>query len=110
MEPDFLERDELFFTVNEHFHGVNSIRLGRGPNGNWTHGMWLTASKSGHASGLSVYGPPFASRNACLINALEYFVKWHEKENDRKTAPALRQAKDMLDEITGRKPKQLSLF
>jgi hypothetical protein len=41
---------------------------------------------------------------------LERLIAWHEKENDNKTAPIAREAKNMLDELTGRKPVQLSLF
>jgi hypothetical protein len=96
--------------VKAHVIGSNSITIGRSPNGKWTYGMDLAASKSGSCSGLSVYGPPFTSRNGCLKDALKYFIQWHEKENDRKTAPALREAKDMLDTLMGRKPVQMSLF
>ena len=41
---------------------------------------------------------------------VEEMIAWHTKENDTKTAPVIKEAKDMLDEIMGRKPKQLSLF
>jgi hypothetical protein len=106
----FTDCETVAFEVEGHATGRNSITIGRGPNGKWTYGMDLAASKSGSCSGLSVYGSPFASRNGCLKNALEYFIQWHEKENDRKTAPVLRDAKDILDTLTGRKPVQMSLF
>jgi hypothetical protein len=37
-------------------------------------------------------------------------IAWHQKENDQRTFPVLKEAKNMLDELTGRKPVQLSLF
>ena len=105
----FTDRETFAFEVK----GVlcsNSITIGKSPNGKWTYGMDLAASKSGSCSGLSVYGPPFTSSKACLKDALENFILWHEKENDKKTASALKEAKNMLDELTGKKPVQLSLF
>jgi hypothetical protein len=108
----FPDCETFAFKVKAHVIGSNSITIGRSPNGKWTYGIDLAASKSGSCSGLSVYGPPFASRNACLKDALEHFVQWHEKENenDRKATPVLKEAKDMLDTLTGRKGVQLSLF
>jgi hypothetical protein len=83
---------------------------GRSSNGKRTYGLELAASKSGSCCGLSVFGAPFNSRRECLINALKGLVAWHGKENDNRTAHIVREAKNMLDELTGRKPKQLSLF
>jgi hypothetical protein len=37
-------------------------------------------------------------------------IAWHQKENDQRTFPVLKEAKNMLDELTGRKPVQMSLF
>jgi hypothetical protein len=108
VEADFLDCEEIVFGEIGHF--TNSILLGRGPNGKWTHAVNLWSSKAGCTSGLSVYGPPFASRGGCLKHALEYFILWHEEHDDKKTAPALRKAKVMLDAMTGRKPVQMSLF
>jgi hypothetical protein len=96
--------------VNAHDIGSNSITTGRSPNGKWTYGLDLAASKSGSCCGLSIFGDPYNSRRECLINALERLVAWHEKENDTRTTHIVREAKNMLDELTGRKPKQLSLF
>ncbi|MDR2488665.1 MAG: hypothetical protein LBD42_04135 [Desulfovibrio sp.] len=109
-EAEFLDREEIVFGVNGRVRGINSVQLGRGPNGKWTYGIHLTTAKSGRVSGLSVYGQPFASRNGCLKNALDYFIQWHERENDKQSGPALREAKDMLDTLTGRKAVQMSLF
>jgi hypothetical protein len=106
----FTDCETFAFEVKKHVMGRNYITIGRSPNGKWTYGMNLAASQSGSCSGLSVYGPPFASRNGCLKDALKHFVQWHEKENDRKAASALKEAKDMLDTLTGRKPVQMSLF
>jgi hypothetical protein len=109
-EADFLDCEEIDFAVNGRFKGTNSILLGRGPNGKWTHAITLSAPKSGCSSGLSVYGPIFASRNDCLKNALECFIQWHKKVDDRKTASALKEAQNMLDTMTGRKAVQMSLL
>jgi len=40
----------------------------------------------------------------------EEVIAWHTNENHHKTAPVIKEAKDMLDEIMGRRPIQLSLF
>jgi hypothetical protein len=88
----------------------NSITIGRSPNKKWTYGLYLSASKSGSAYGLNVFNEPYLSRHECLREALAEMIEWHERENDRRTAPVIREAQDMLDEITGRKRKQMSLF
>jgi hypothetical protein len=106
----FTDCETVAFDVKAHVIGWNSIITGRSPNGKWTYGLNLAASKAGSGCGLSIFGDPYNSRRECLINALECLVAWHEKENDARTAPILREAKNMLDELKGRKPKQLSLF
>jgi hypothetical protein len=106
----FTDCETIVFEVKAHVIGRNSITTGRSPNGKWTYGLDLAASKAGSGSGLSVFGDPYNSRQECLINALERLVAWHEKENDQRTTPVLKEAKNMLDELTGRKPVQLSLF
>jgi hypothetical protein len=106
----FTDCETFAFEVKAHVIGSNSITIGRSPNGKWTYGLDLAASKSGSCSGLSVFGDPFNSRRECLKSALERLIAWHEKENDSRTVPIVRQARDMLDEITGRKPVQMSLF
>lgn len=90
--------------------GSNSVTTGRGPNGKWTYGLDLSASQSGSYSGLSVFDAPYDFRHECLRRGLEEMIAWHTTANDRRTTPVIREAKDMLDEITGRKQKQLSLF
>jgi hypothetical protein len=106
----FTDCEIMAFEVKAHVIGRNSITTGRSPNGKWTYGIDLAASKSGSGCGLSIFGDPYNSRRECLINALERLVAWHEKENDQRTTPVLKEAKNMLDELTGRKPVQLSLF
>jgi hypothetical protein len=90
--------------------GSNSITIGRGPNGKWTYGISLAVSLSGQCYGLSVFNEPYDSRRACLRHGLEDMIAWHTKENDKKAVLIIKEVKDMLDEITGRKPKQLTLF
>jgi len=59
---------------------------------------------------LSVFSEPYDSRRECLRYGLEKVIEWHTKANDKKTVSIIKEAKDMLDEIMGRKPKQLTLF
>jgi hypothetical protein len=106
----FADCETVVFEVKAHVIGRNSIITGRSPNGKWTYGLDLAASKAGSGSGLSIFGDPYNSRRECLKNALERLIAWHEKENDQRTVPVLKEAKNMMDELTGRKPKQLSLF
>jgi hypothetical protein len=87
---------------------VHHLRAAR--NHSRPAGQDLAASKSGSFCGLFIFGDPYNSRRECLINALERLIAWHEKENDQRTAPILKEAKNMLDELMGRKPVQLSLF
>ena len=116
-EHGWLEREEFMDCESFDFGcgikgaiGRNSITIGRAPNGKWTYGSYLSASRSGRGSGLSAFNQPYDSRRESLCRGLEEMIAWHTKENDKKTAPVIKEAKDMLDEIMGRKPKQLSLF
>jgi hypothetical protein len=109
-DGSFMDCEEICFNTKERVLGNNSITLGRSPNHRWTYGLYLAASISGHCSGLSVFKPPYNSRKACLIAALEYFTDWHQRQNDKKTAPILKQAMDMLNILTGKKVVQMSLF
>lgn len=106
----FMDCEEIFFNSKDRVLENNRITLGRSPNHRWTYGIYLTDSIAGQCFGLSVFNPPYNSREACLIAALEYFTGWHQRQNNKKTAPILKQVKDMLDVLTGRKPVQLSLF
>jgi hypothetical protein len=90
--------------------GRNNITIGRGPNRKWTYGLDLAASRSGCCYGLSVFNTPHGSRHECLRHGLEEMIAWHTRGDDRKTAPVIKEVKAMLNEITGRKLKQLSLF
>jgi hypothetical protein len=106
----FTDCETVVFEVKAHVIGSNSITTGSSPNWKWTYGMELAASKAGSSAGISIFGDPYNSRRECLINALERLIAWHEKENDQRTTPVLKEAKNMLDELTGRKPVQLLLL
>jgi hypothetical protein len=110
VSPEFLDCETIAFPVKANVVGWNSITTGRGPNNKWTYGMNTAASTSGSGCRLSVFGRPHATRNLSLKAALEAFIAWHKQVNDPKTAPVVRQASDMLDELSGRKPVQMSLF
>jgi hypothetical protein len=106
----FADCETVDFDVEGHTVGCNSITTGRSPNGKWTYGMSLGASKAGESMGISVQGEPFGSRRECLKSALGRFIARHEKVNDRKTAKIIDAARTMLQEITCTAPKQVSFF
>jgi hypothetical protein len=74
------------------------------------NGLYLATPTAGSASGLSVFSDPHDSRRECLRSALTAMIEWHTREDDRRTAPVIKEARDMLDEIMGRKLKQLALW
>jgi hypothetical protein len=108
----FMDCETFYFGcgIKGIFVSGNSLTIGRGPNGKWTYALDLSASRAGCGYNLSVFKSPYDSRRECLKRGLEEVIVWHTKENDKKTAPVIKEAKDMLDEIMGRKPKQLTLF
>ena len=106
----FTDCETVVFEVKAHVIGRNSITTGRSPNGKWAYGLDLATSQSGSCYGLSIFGKPHSSRRECLCHALEEMITWHQKENDQRTFPVLKEAKNMLDELTGRKAVQMSLF
>jgi hypothetical protein len=111
-QESFLDCETFSFGkgIKARLMGSNNVTIGRGPNGKWTYALDLSVSLSGRYGGLSVFDEPYDSRRACLRCALEELIAWHTKENDKKTTPVIREAKGILDEITGRKPVQLTLF
>jgi hypothetical protein len=63
--------------------------------------------------GLGVWGSIFENRRDSLKAALNELMTGLAKssgENDKYAIIVLKQAKNLFDEITGRKPLQLSLF
>ena len=106
----FMDCETFSFGSGNKAIGENSVTIGHGPNGKWTYGLHLAVPLSGVAFGLSVFHTPYNARRECLQNALAAVIAWHTKANNIKTIPVIKEAKDMLDEIMGRKPKQLSLF
>ncbi|MDR1947014.1 MAG: hypothetical protein LBQ51_07600, partial [Desulfovibrio sp.] len=61
--PVFMDCKEIDFPLKAHVIGRNSIIIGRSQNNKWTYGLYLAASKSGSASGLSIYADPYSARN-----------------------------------------------
>ena len=110
--PDFLEREEIQFPHRDGWAVSNHITLGKGLNGKWTYGMSYSHSTGGSGYGLNVWGKIFDNRKDCLTAALNELRAGLEKDSsktDRYTINVLIQAKALFDEITGRKPVQLTL-
>lgn len=111
-KPDFLEREEIQFPHRDGWAVSNHITLGKGLNGKWTYGMSYSHSIGGSGYGLNVWGKLFDNRKDCLKAALTEMLTGLEKDSsktDRYAINVLKQAKDLFDEITGRKPVQLEL-
>lgn len=111
--PDFLEREEIQFPHRDGWAVSNHITLGKGLNGKWTYGMSYSHSTGGSGYGLNVWGKLFDNRKDCLKAALTEMLTGLEKDSsktDRYAINVLKQAKDLFDEITGRKPVQLELL
>lgn len=74
--------------------------------------MSYSYSTGGAGYGLGVWGKLFDNRKDCLTAALNELRAGLEKDSsktDRYTINVLKQAKALFDEITGRKPVQLTL-
>jgi hypothetical protein len=107
---NFMDCEEFAFNTKRLLMGRNSVSIGRSPNNKWAYGVNLAVSDTGYCSDLSVFNKPYTSRGECLKAGLERFTEWHQKANDHKAASIFREAKDILDVLTGRKAVQLSLF
>lgn len=111
--PDFLEREEIKFPHRDGWAISNYITLGKGLNGKWTYGMSYSYSTGGAGYGLGVWGKIFDNRKDCLTSALNEMMIGLNRDSsktDKYTLSVLRQAKNLFDEITGRKAIQLSFF
>ena len=110
--PTFLEREEIEFPHRDGWAVSNHITLGKGLNGKWTCGMSYSYSTGGAGYGLNVWGTVFSNRKDCLTAALNEMRAGLAKssgENDKYAKIVLKQAKNLFDEITGRKAVQLTL-
>jgi len=111
--PDFLEREEIQFPHRDGWTVSNHITLGKGLNGKWTYGMSYSYSTGGAGYGLGVWGKIFDNRKDCLTSALNEMMTGLRRDSsktDKYTLSVLKQAKNLFDEITGRKAIQLSFF
>jgi len=111
--PNFQEREHIEFPHKDGWAVSNYITLGKGVNGKWSYGMSYSYSTGGAGYGLGVWGKLFDSRKECLKSALNELMTGLAKssgENDKYAKIVLKQAKNLFDELTGRKAIQLSLF
>ncbi len=111
--PNFLEREEIKFPHRDGWAVGNYITLGKGQNGKWTYGMSYSYSTGGAGYGLGIWGKIFDNRKDCLTSALNEMMTGLNKDSsktDKYTLSVLKQAKNLFDEITGRKAIQLSFF
>jgi hypothetical protein len=112
-KPDFLERERIEFPHRDGWAVGNYITLGKGLNGKWTYGVSYSYSTGGAGYGLGVWGKMFDNRKECLKAALNELMTGLNKDSsktDKYTVNVLKQAKNLFDEITGRKAIQLSFF
>ncbi|GHU91187.1 hypothetical protein FACS1894155_10550 [Bacteroidia bacterium] len=111
--PDFGEREEIKFPHRDGWAVSNYITLGKGLNGKWTYGVSYSHSTGGAGYGLGVWGKLFDNRKDCLTAALNEMRAGLEKDSsktDKYAIIVLKQAKNLFDEVTGRKAIQLSFF
>lgn len=112
-KPDFQEWEHIEFPHKDGWAVGNYITLGKGENGKWSYGMSYSYSTGGAGYGLSVWGKLFDNRKESLKAALTEMMTGLARSNgesDQYAKIVLKQAKSLFDELTGRKPLQLSLF
>lgn len=109
--PQFLDIEKFDFPHRDGWAVWNDIEIGRGVNGKWAYGISYSSGTGGYGSGISVWGKVFDSRKECLTHALKEMMEGHrEGKGDKYSIRVLKQVKELLDEVMGRKVVQLSLF
>lgn len=120
--PEFLEQEEIPFTVKDKPYSSNYLQIGRGKNGKWTYSVSCSTGNASSSSGLSIWGKVMDSRKDCLKEGLKEMLLHHQLAAERLkddtcgnfnakfSCEIVRQVKDMFDELTGRKAVQLSFF
>ena len=118
----FTQREEIKFIHKQGWVATNHLTIGRGNNGKWTYGVSYSTGGWGHCSGLSVWGKIFENRKECIKAALLEILEGHRNAgeklkndtcgnfNAQYSKEVVRQVKNFLDELTGRKAVQLELF
>jgi hypothetical protein len=118
----FAEREEIKFIHKQGWAATNHLTVGRGNNGKWSFGVSYSTGGWGFGSGLSVWGKIFDNRKDCLKAALIEILEGHSDAaeklkndtcgnfNAQYSKEVVRQVKNLLDELTGRKAVQLELF
>ncbi|MCL6102505.1 MAG: hypothetical protein M1292_08455, partial [Bacteroidetes bacterium] len=118
----FTDREEIKFFHKQGWAATNHLTIGRGENGKWAYGVSYSTGGCGFGSGLSVWGKIFDNRKDCLKAALIEILDGHRDAaeklkndtcgnfNAQYSKEVVRQVKNLLDELTGRKAVQLELF
>jgi hypothetical protein len=70
VRPAFLDYEVIKLGCSERYNDHSEIRIGRGANGIWSYAISYSFGCAGGGSALSVYDPPFPSRDAALAVAL----------------------------------------
>lgn len=118
----FTELEEIRFIHKQGWASTNYLTIGRGNNGKWTYGVSYSTGSWGYCYGIGVWGKVFDCRKECLKAALLEILDGHREAAERLkndtcgnfnaqySKEVVRQLKNLLDELTGRKAVQLELF
>lgn len=118
----FTEREEIKLIHKQGWAAANHLTIGRGNNGKWSFGVSYSTGGWGFGSGLCVWGKIFDDRKECMKAALIKILEGHRDAAERLkndtcgnfnaqySKEVVRQVKNLLDELTGRKAVQLELF
>ena len=109
----FLDKETIEFPHREGWAVSNHITIAKGNNDKYTYCLSYSYNTGGGGYGLTVWGKVFNTRKECLIYALNDIkerLNSHSSDTDKYTKSVLKQIKLHLDEQTGRKAIQLSLF
>ncbi len=109
----FLDKERIEFPHREGWAVSNHITIAKGNNDKYTYGLSYSYNTGGGGYGVTVWGEVFDTRKECLIYALNEIkdrLNSHSSDTDKYTKSVLKQIKLHLDEQTGRKAIQLSLF
>ncbi len=119
---EFANVERIEFIDRKGWAAFNYVTIGQGANGKWSYGVSYSTGGWGHCYGLSVWGKIFDNRKDCLKAALSEILYGHREAaaqlkndtcgnfNAQHSKEVVRQVKDLLDELTGRKAVQLELF
>lgn len=120
---ELLDKETIEFYAKGQTISANSIDVARGLNNKWTYGTQYCTGASGGSGSASIWGEVMDNKEMAIVKGLEKLINQHNNQRERLhkkdscgnynesySLNIVKQVKNYLDKLTGKKPVQMDLF